>query len=52
MRFEFMYLVPLSMSAADLLLAWDISNIMEAAWVVRTLQKAVSAHGKTEIINS
>lgn len=52
MRFGFMYLVAIIDVHSRFIVGWDISNTMEAAWVVRTLQKAISAHGKPEIINS
>lgn len=52
MRFGFMYLVAIIDVHSRFIVGWDISNTMEAAWVVRALQKAISAHGKPEIINS
>lgn len=32
--------------------AWSISNTMEAAWVASLVREAIAAHGKPQIINS
>lgn len=52
MRYGFMYLVAIIDVHSRFIVGWDISNTMDAAWVVKTLQKAVQRNGKPEIINS
>lgn len=52
MRYGFMYLVAIIDVHSRYIVGWDISNTMEAEWVVKTIKKAVAKHGKPEIINS
>lgn len=52
MRYGFMYLVAIIDVHSRYIVGWDISNTMEANWVVKTIRKAVQTHGKPEIINS
>lgn len=52
MRYGFMYLVAIIDVHSRFIVGWDISNTMEASWVVKAIKKAVSEHGKLEIINS
>lgn len=52
MRYGFMYLRAKIDVYSRYIVGWDISNTMEADWVVRTLKKAVQSKGSPEIINS
>jgi len=52
MRYGFMYLVAIIDVHSRFIVGWDISNTMEASWVVKTIAKAVAQRGKPEIINS
>lgn len=52
MRYGFMYLVAIIDVHSRYIVGWDISNTMEASWVVKTLRKAIEEHGAPEIINS
>lgn len=52
MRRGFMYLVAIMDLYSRYIVGWSLSNTMEAEWVVTTLEKAVSNHGKPGIINS
>jgi putative transposase len=52
MRYGFMYLVAIIDVHSRYIVGWDISNTMEAEWVVKTIKKAIAKHGKPEIINS
>lgn len=52
MRRGFMYLVAIMDLYSRYIVGWSLSNTMEAEWVVTTLEKAVSNHGKPDIINS
>lgn len=48
----FMYLVAIIDVYSRFVVGWDISNSMDADWVVETLQVTLSRHGKPQIINS
>ncbi len=48
----FMYLVALIDVHSRFVVGWDISNSMDADWVVETLQEALARHGKPSIVNS
>lgn len=52
MRYGFMYLVAIIDVHSRYIIGWDISNTMEASWVVKTIKKAIKEHGAPEIINS
>lgn len=52
MRYGFMYLVAVIDVHSRFIVGWDISNTMEATWVVKMLRAAIADHGKPEIINS
>jgi len=52
MRYGFMYLVAIIDVHSRFIVGWDISNTMEAQWVVKAVKNAISKHGKPEIINS
>lgn len=52
MRYGFMYLVAIIDVHSRYIVGWDISNTMEASWVIKTIKKAVKEHGAPEIINS
>lgn len=52
MRYGFMYLVAIIDVRSRFIVGWDISNTMEAPWVVNAVKKAIRKHGKPEIINS
>jgi putative transposase len=52
MRYGFMYLVAIIDVHSRFIVGWDISNTMEASWVVKTIKNAIKKHGKPEIINS
>src|SRR5690625_5009812 len=47
----FMYLVAIIDVYSRYIVGWDISNSMQASWVVKTLQQAISEYGAPEIIN-
>jgi putative transposase len=48
----FMYLVAVIDVYSRFVVGWDISNSMDADWVVATLQEALARHGKPGIVNS
>ena len=48
----FMYLVAIIDVYSRYIVGWDISNSMQASWVVKTLQQAISEYGAPQIINS
>lgn len=52
MRYGFLYLVAIIDVHSRFIVGWDISNTMEASWVVKTIKQAVKNHGLPEIINS
>lgn len=52
MRYGFMYLVAIIDVHSRYIVGWDISNTMEADWVVKTVKNAIATYGKPEIINS
>lgn len=52
MRRGYMYLCAIIDIYSRYIVGWSISNTMEAAWVVETVDKAIKQHGKPEIINS
>lgn len=52
MRHGYMYLCAIIDIYSRYIVGWSISNTMEAAWVVQTVNKAIKQHGKPEIINS
>jgi putative transposase len=52
MRYGFMYLVSIIDVHSRYIVGWDISNTMEASWVVKTIKNAIEEHGAPEIINS
>lgn len=52
MRYGFMYLIAIIDVQSRFIVGRDISNTMEAAWVVKTIKQAIKKHGKPEIINS
>lgn len=52
MRRGYMYLCAIIDIYSRYIVGWSISNTMEAAWVVETVDKAIAQHGKPEIINS
>ena len=52
MRYGFMYLVAIIDVHSRYIVGWDISNTMEASWVIKTVKKAIKEHGAPEIINS
>jgi putative transposase len=52
MRYGFMYLVAIIDVHSRYIVGWDISNTMEASWVVKTIKNAIRKFGKPEIINS
>lgn len=52
MRYGFMYLVAIIDVHSRFIVGWDISNTMEAQWVVKAVKNAISRHGKPDIINS
>lgn len=52
MRRGYMYLCAIIDIYSRYIVGWSISNTMEAAWVVQTVDKAIKQHGKPEIINS
>jgi len=52
MRRGFLYLVAIMDWASRKVLAWRVSNTMDAGFCVETLQEAVARHGKPEIFNT
>jgi putative transposase len=48
----FMYLVAILDVHSRFVVGWNISNNMDADWVLETLQVALARHGKPHIINS
>jgi putative transposase len=48
----FMYLVAIIDVHSRFVVGWDISNSMDADWVIETLQTALACYGKPQIINS
>ncbi|MEZ4800270.1 MAG: IS3 family transposase [Flavobacteriales bacterium] len=52
MRYGFMFLVAIIDVQSRFIVGWDISNTMEASWVIKTIKKAIKEHGAPEIINS
>ncbi len=48
----FMYLVAVIDVYSRFVVGWDISNSMDADWVVATLEEALARHGKPGIVNS
>lgn len=48
----FMYLVAIIDIYSRFVVGWDISNNMDADWVVETLQAALTRYGKPQIVNS
>lgn len=48
----FMYLVAVIDVHSRFVVGWDISNSMDADWVVATLENAFTHHGKPGIVNS
>ncbi|WP_246481699.1 IS3 family transposase [Natronogracilivirga saccharolytica] len=52
LRKGFLYLVAIIDVHSRYIVGWDISNTMEAEWVVGCVKQAVARHGAPEIINS
>jgi putative transposase len=52
MRKGFMYLTAVMDVYSRKILAWGISNSMEASWCLEVLKTAIAHYGKPEIINS
>ncbi len=52
MKNGFMYLCAIIDLHSRYIVGWSISNSMEAAWVVQTVQEAIRNYGKPDIINS
>ena len=52
MRRGFLYLTANMDVYSRKILAWGISNTLEAAWCVRVLEEAIDRYGCPEIINS
>lgn len=48
----FMYLVAIIDVHSRFVVGWDISNNMDADWVLGTLEEALARHGKPAIVNS
>jgi putative transposase len=48
----FMYMTAIIDLHSRYIVGWDLSNSMEAEWVVSVVQDAIAQHGKPEIINS
>ncbi len=48
----FMYLVAIIDVYSRFIVGWDISNSMQASWVVETLRGAIARYGAPRIINS
>jgi putative transposase len=52
MRKGFMYLTAVMDVYSRKILAWGISNSMDASWCLEVLKQAITRYGKPEIINS
>jgi len=52
LRRGFMYLVAIIDVHSRYIVGWDISNTMEAEWVVACVKEAINRYGAPEIINS
>ena len=52
MKHGFMYLTAIIDLYSRFVVAWDISNSLDAESVLSVLKRAIKAHGKPEIINS
>jgi putative transposase len=52
MRRGFLYLTAIMDVYSRKILAWGISNTLEAAWCVRVLEEAIDRYGRPEIVNS
>ena len=52
MRRGYMYLCAIIDIYSRYIVCWSISNTMEAGWVVKTVDAAITRYGKPEIINS
>jgi putative transposase len=52
MRRGFLYLTAIMDVYSRKILAWGISNTLEAAWCVRVLEEAIDRYGCPEIMNS
>ncbi|MDO1449781.1 DDE-type integrase/transposase/recombinase [Rhodocytophaga aerolata] len=50
--FRSMYLVAIIDVYSRFVVGWDISNNMDADWVVETLQTTLAYYGKPQIVNS
>ena len=48
----FMYLMAVLDLYSRYVLAWDVSNSMEAEWCVKTLKIAIEKHGSPENFNT
>lgn len=48
----FMYLAAIIDVYSRFVVGWDISNNMNADWVLETLQAALTRHGKPSVVNS
>lgn len=48
----FMYLVAIIDVYSRFIVGWDISNSMQASWVVETLKGAIARYGSPRIVNS
>ena len=52
MQKGFMYLVAIIDLHSRYVLNWSVSNTMDAQWCMKTLEEAITIHGKPEIINT
>jgi putative transposase len=52
MKYGFMYLTAIIDHYSRFVVAWDISNSLDAESVLSVLKRAIKEHGKPEIINS
>lgn len=52
MKKGFMYMTAIIDVYSRKILAWSLSNSMEAQWCVNVLQEAISKYGKPKIVNS
>ena len=48
----FLYLVAIIDVYSRFIVGWDLSNSMQAGWVVQTVKDAISRYGSPEILNS
>jgi putative transposase len=48
----FMYLIAIIDHYSRYIVSWSLSNTMEAEWCVETVKKAITRHGKPDILNS